>query len=149
MIYPARDNTPCRFVHSHEGFASLYSFALKQVNATTVSPQYAAVTPTAAARSTNGGTVYLTTDYITYREYYPNTTNSNNIVVTDDQYHTVRQHLTPTPTAPTTNVYSSNNETETSFLDRYLRQQPITSSAIAGTIATTATVSPAVAVASL
>ena len=90
--------------------------------------------------------MYLTTDYITYREYYPNTTNSN-IVVTNDQYHTVRQHLTTTPT--TGNAYSaSNNETETSFLDRYLRQ-PVTSSAIGTIAATTATVSPAVAVASL
>ena len=68
-------------------------------------------------------------------------------MVTNDQYHTVRQHLTTTPT----NVYNApNNEPETSFLDRYLRQQPVTSSAIAGSIAaTTATVSPAVAVASL
>ena len=116
-----------------------------------MSPQYAAVTPTAgtAARSTNGGTVYLTTDYITYREYYPNTTNSNNIVVTNDQYHTVRQHLTTTSTGPTNPYGAPSNESETSFLDRYLRQ-PVTSSAIAGTIAaTTATVSPAVAVASL
>ncbi|XP_017488916.1 PREDICTED: protein grainyhead-like, partial [Rhagoletis zephyria] len=89
-----------------------------QVNAATVSPQYAAVTPTAAAaaRSTNGGgTFYLTTDgnYVAYRECYNpgatiTTTNGINInggggIVTNlvgnalgvgDQYHTVRQHLT-------------------------------------------------------
>lgn len=94
------------------------SFANTQVNAATVSPQYAAVTPTAAAaaRSTNGGgTFYLTTDgnYVAYRECYNpgatiTTTNGINInggggIVTNlvgnalgvgDQYHTVRQHLT-------------------------------------------------------
>ncbi len=94
-------------------------FANTQVNAATVSPQYAAVTPTAAAaaRSTNGGggTFYLTTDgnYVAYRECYNpgatiTTTNGINInggggIVTNlvgnalgvgDQYHTVRQHLT-------------------------------------------------------
>lgn len=141
------------------------------MNAATVSPQYAAVTPTAAAaaRSTNGGTVYLTTDYITYREYY-NPTNGNNgngIQVTNlvsnngDQYHTVRQHLTTTPSAQQqqqVNAYSAVQpvgEIETSFLDRYLRSQPLvqTSSSVGvgnlSSAATSVTVSPAVAVASL
>src|SRR5699024_6778590 len=77
----------------------------------------------------------------------PNTTN-NNIVVTNDQYHTVRQHLTTTPTGHA-NTYSASNEPETSFLDRYLRQQPITRSIARTIAATTATVSPAVAVASI
>lgn len=127
----------------------------KQVNAT---PQYASVTPTATRNATtaaNGGTVYLTTDYITYREYYSNPNSNNNIVVTNDQYHTVRQHLN-TATNGTNNGYATggtdgaSNESETSFLDRYLRQQPVTTTAIAGTIAaTTASASPAVAVASI
>ncbi|OTF73702.1 hypothetical protein BLA29_006410, partial [Euroglyphus maynei] len=135
------------------------------VNANTaLTPQYA-VTPTAAAaaRTTNGGTVYLTTDYITYREYYPtNATNANGIpqqqqqqqiIVTtnpaitavnsnnsgDQQYHAVRQQLAAQQ-IPQVTITGNNNyqtaanligETETSFLDRYLRQQqqPITTQA--------------------
>lgn len=133
-----------------------------------MSPQYAAVTPTAAAaaRSSNGGTVYLTTDYITYREYYnpTNATNGNGIQVTNlvgnngEQYHTVRQHLTTTPSGQQqqqVNSYASVqpvvSEHETSFLDRYLRSQPVVqSSSSVGSLSTTSvTVSPAVAVASL
>ncbi|KAJ6218222.1 hypothetical protein RDWZM_009379 [Blomia tropicalis] len=151
--YPPNAATQLTFAAPTYDLSGAGQYAV-QVNATTVSPQYAAVpTAAAAARSTNGGTVYLTTDYITYREYYPNTTNGSNIVVTNDQYHTVRQHLTATPSVTTQNNYNTpTNESETSFLDRYLRQQPITSSAITGTIAVTAgtaTVSPSVAVASL
>ncbi|CAG2110231.1 unnamed protein product [Medioppia subpectinata] len=95
-----------------------------QVN-TGVSSQYATVTPAANA-CTNGGTVYLTTaDYITYRDYYP-TTSTTTSVNTSDQYQTVRQHLSTTPTA----TYTTTTDTETtSFLDRYLRQQPASSSA--------------------
>ncbi len=93
---------------------------MQQVN-TGVSPQYATVTPASDAHS-NGGTVYLTTDYITYRDYYP-ATSTGATVTTNDQYQTVRQHLSATPTATYTSA--SDNET-TSFLDRYLRQQPAT-----------------------
>ena len=100
---------------------------VQQVNAG-VSPQYATVTPAANA-CTNGGTVYLTTtDYITYRDYYP-TTSTTTTVNTSDQYQTVRQHLSTTPTA----TYTTTTDTETtSFLDRYLRQQPATTSANGG-----------------
>ncbi|XP_075586404.1 grainy head isoform X7 [Dermatophagoides farinae] len=137
-----------------------------QVNANTaLAPQYA-VTPTAtaAARTTNGGTVYLTTDYITYREYYPTNANGiqpqqqpQQIIVTtnpaatamtagtatntgDQQYNTVRQQLV-TQQIPQVTIAGNNNyqttanmvgETETSFLDRYLRQQqqqPVTTQA--------------------
>ena len=100
---------------------------VQQVN-TGVSPQYATVTPTANA-CTNGGTVYLTTaDYITYRDYYP-TTSTTTAVNSSDQYQTVRQHLSTTPTA----TYTTTSDTETtSFLDRYLRQPPVTTSANGG-----------------
>ncbi|CAG2173733.1 unnamed protein product, partial [Oppiella nova] len=105
-----------------------------QVN-TGVSPQYATVTP-ATNGCTNGGTVYLTTvDYITYRDYYP-TTSTTTAVNNSDQYQTVRQHLSTTPTA----TYTTTSDTETtSFLDRYLRQQPATTSAN-GTTAYKATI---------
>lgn len=100
---------------------------MQQVN-TGVSPQYATVTPASDAHS-NGGTVYLTTDYITYRDYYP-ATSTGATVTTNDQYQTVRQHLSATPTATYTSA--SDNET-TSFLDRYLRQQPTTTNSNGGT----------------
>ncbi|XP_074604968.1 grainy head isoform X2 [Brevipalpus obovatus] len=114
-----------------------------QVNTDSLSSQYATVTATPAGRS--NGTVYLTTaDYITYCDYYPVSTTS--AAVTTDQYQaaTVR-HLTnngqqqqqqqqnssssnsvisvtspSSVTAYTTGVTSDSSET--SFLDRYLRQ---------------------------
>lgn len=141
----APDNTPSRLA-SLVSLGKEFNFSFKQVNA---APQYA-VTPAGAARNTNGGTVYLTTDYITYREYYSQPNNNNNIVVTNDQYHTVRQHLNTANNGANNSYTPTNNESETSFLDRYLRQQPVTTTAIAGTIAaTTASASPAVSVASI
>ncbi|XP_054152988.1 protein grainyhead-like [Oppia nitens] len=106
-----------------------------QVN-TGVSPQYATVTPATNAMS-NGGTVYLTTtDYITYRDYYP-TTSTTTSVNNSDQYQTVRQHLSTTPTA----TYTTAADTETtSFLDRYLRQQPVTTTSSNGNATYKATI---------
>lgn len=80
------------------------------------------------------------TDYLTYREYYPNNgTNTNativpnGLVVTQgDQYHTVRQHLTNQPNVVGINVGGGNgvvttayatNDADANYLDRYLRQQ--------------------------
>lgn len=97
---------------------------VQQVNAG-VSPQYT-VTQAGSGRN-NGGTVYLaTTDYITYRDYYP----AVSTTTTTDQYQTVRQHLSTTPATAT---YTTTNESETSFLDRYLRQQPATTNSNGGT----------------
>lgn len=121
------------------------------MNASSIQPQYATVNPgTTTARTTNGGTVYLTTsDYITYREYYANNGNQQ-LVVTNhaDQYQTVRQHLTTAGT-PVATVSAANNNNnygnsnsnstnngeivQTSFLDRYLRQQQALTTLAAGT----------------
>lgn len=69
------------------------------------------------------------------------------MVVSSDQYHTVRQHLTTQPNVVSATSYAT-NETDVSYLDRYLRQQqqqqPITTTAIAATLST---VSPTAAVA--
>lgn len=104
-------------------------YHILQVNPAPLLPQYATVTPATAAHN-NGGTVYLTTDYITYRDYYSTTPQLPNNNSTTDQYQTVRQHLSSSPVSVT---YTQANESvsspagETSFLDRYLRQQPVTS----------------------
>ena len=94
----------------------------------TPSPQYTTVT-NATSGHNNGGIVYLTTDY-TYRDCYTTSTHST---ATTDQYQTVRQHLASTPTvtyatsiAPTVADIPVG---ETSFLDRYLRGQPVTTGA--------------------
>lgn len=96
----------------------------QQVNA---APQYTAVQ--AAGGHNNGGTVFLTTDYITYRDYY-STAPAAQSVTPADQYQTVRQHLSAAPANVTypqvTNVEAAG---ETSFLDRYLRQPVATSTA--------------------
>lgn len=93
-----------------------------QVNPGVSPPQYATVTQTAAGQN-NAQTVYLTTDYITYRDYYTTPTPA-------DQYQTVRQQLNTTP-AVTYNQPTSEQQQSTgdsgSFLDRYLRAAPITS----------------------
>lgn len=93
-----------------------------QVNPGVSPPQYATVTQTAPGQS-NAQTVYLTTDYITYRDYYTAPTSS-------DQYQTVRQQLNTTPTVTynqATNDQQQSTGDSGSFLDRYLRQVPITS----------------------
>lgn len=69
----------------------------------------------------NGQTVYLATDYITYCDYYPAASTAT-AVTTTDQYQTVRQHLSAAP-ANVTYTQASDTPGETSFLDRYLRQQ--------------------------
>lgn len=107
---------------------------MKQVNSD-VSPQYATVTQASAGR--NNGTVYLTTaDYITYCDYYPTVPTTG--AVTTDQYQTVR-HITsnnnPPPTSPSSVTYTqASDSNETSFLDRYLRQNSTGSATTNGVI---------------
>lgn len=92
-----------------------------QVNPGVSPPQYATVTQTAPGQN-NAQTVYLTTDYITYRDYYTTPTSS-------DQYQTVRQQLNTTPAVTYTQATNDQQQPSSdsgSFLDRYLRQAPIT-----------------------
>lgn len=130
--------------HCHFLSPSTNPFGNAQVNTGVVSPpQYATVAAAATgngattAAQSNGGTVYLTTDYVTYRDYYsvaaagpagPTATlQAVGCVATSagDQYQTVRQQLSAAPAAVTyttaTNVDSIGTEGG-SFLDRYLRQ---------------------------
>lgn len=101
-------------------------------------PQYATVTAQNTSGQTNGQqTVYLTTDYITYRDYYspaPVSAAGSTVqtIASSDQYQTVRQQLTAAPVttytsaASDTSVSVSSESTGGSFLDRYLRQPPVT-----------------------
>lgn len=101
-----------------------------QVNAAVPPPQYTTVTQNQNAQ--NNGTLYLTTDYVTtYRDYYP--TASTVQTVTSDQYQTVRQQLSSSPAVTYTQAGSDQqqqqqqSDSQGSFLDRYLRQPPVTS----------------------
>lgn len=106
---------------------------MTQVNSD-VSPQYATVTQASVGR--NNGTVYLATDYITYCDYYPAVPSTG--TVTSDQYQTVR-HITSNNDAPSTSPSSvtytqASDSNETSFLDRYLRQNSTGSATTNGVI---------------
>jgi len=96
-----------------------------QVNSDVSSP-YATVTATPTGRT--NGTVYLTTtDYITYCDYYP-AVSTTAAAVTTDQYQASVRHLannqnSVSVTSPSSVTYTQASDTsETSFLDRYLRQ---------------------------
>lgn len=89
-------------------------------------PQYATVTQTSGPPGQNNApTVYLTTEYITYRDYYTTPP-------TGDQYQTVRQQLNTTPAVTyiqaTLDPSQQQSTDSGSFLDRYLRQAPIATS---------------------
>ncbi|UXI16910.1 Serine threonine protein kinase-related domain containing protein [Sarcoptes scabiei] len=149
--YPSNAQTQLTFATPTYDLTANGQYAV-QVNANSVPPQYAVSPGTTTARATNGGTVYLTTDYITYREYYPNSSNGTQqpqqqqiIVTNHDQYHTVRQQLANTQSANSNAALNNftigtiKTESDSTFLDRYLRQQqlPVTSVSIPGSIVST------------
>lgn len=107
------------------------------------------LTPAQPAYDVNGagqynGIVYLTADYSNYRDYYtaaPNQTtqlqlhsvNASSTVASTDQYQAVRQQLTSTPAVTYTTaqaVIDGQPQEGTSFLDRYLRQPPVSTTAV-------------------
>lgn len=114
----------------------LFLSLMQQVNAAVSPPQYTTVTQNQNAQ--NNGTVYLTTDYITYRDYYTTPAASTVQTATSDQYQTVRQQLSASPAVTYTQAAAGNETTPAgdgqagSFLDRYLRQPPVTSSTTNG-----------------
>lgn len=102
--------------------------SMMQVNTGVSPPQYATVTQT--GHNNNGQqTVYLTTDYITYRDYYSAAPAAQTVATTSDQYQTVRQQLTtPAVTYAAQGSDGSVSTGDGSFLDRYLRQAPVSAS---------------------
>lgn len=73
----------------------------------------------------------MTTDYITYRDYYPAASTVQ--TATSDQYQTVRQQLSSSPAVTYSQAANEPaGDGQGSFLDRYLRQPPVTSTTTNG-----------------